>query len=716
MVPSYPDLLDYQSQAREVGSFIAYDKELAVVTSGGRREIGPINRVTENYFSALGARSAMGRTLLDSDAATSGVPPVVVSHSFWLRQFGGAADAIGKVLFLDGQAFAVVGIMPRGFRGPGLQVLPFDAWTPLSAIPSDEKRRLMRRGTALVSPMVVLREGVETAKAEAVLTTVARRLAGEYPETNRGKMVRLVSTEKGGLAMIVLSLVSLVLLIACANVAGILLARGEARRREFCVRLAIGASRYNLVRQLLTEALLIALAAAASGLLMAFALVRGIMATQPFTMASVNFDFRLDDRVLMYVLTLSLITTLTAGLLPALRLTRPDLVPGLKGDTPAAGSRLRFRGALVIAQIAASQFLLIGAALLVRSYQEIQRVRPGFDPDRHVLVVSLTPESKDSPIDYSRLADSLRAVPGVRRVTSVRQMPFSGAGLAVSQVAIPGRISERVAVSSTRIGPHYFSIMGTRLLRGRDLDEGDSNGTVVVNQTMANQVWGGPDEAMGKVFRIGETTCRVVGVVEDGKYIALSESPKPFLFAAAALDSTDEGTLLIETTPNPIAMLETTQSVIRSVQPHSVATVATLSQYMRLPLLPFRTAADWLTAIAMLGMLLAGVGLHALVSYSVVQRTREIGVRVALGAQPRDIVSLVLRRVLAHIVIGALIGTIIAWAMAQILTSVLYRVSPADPIGLALAAMATAVVALIAASAPTLRALQVDPVNALRRW
>lgn len=714
-VPSYPDLLDYQSQARHVGTFIAYDKELAVVTSGGRRDVISINRVTENYFSALGATAALGRTLRESDATSGGMPPVVISHSFWLRQFGGAADTIGKTVFLDGQAFVVLGIMPRGFRAPGLQVLPFDAWTPLSAISPDEKRNLMRRGKRIVSPMVVLPNGMDRIRAEAVLTTVSRRLASQYPETNKGQTVRLASAERGGLATIVLSLVSLVLLIACANVAGILLARGEARRREFCVRLAIGGSRSHLVRQLLTESLLLAIAAGAFGSVMALTLVRGLIATQPFTMASVNFDFRVDSRVLGYILSLSLITTLAAGLFPALRLTRPDLVPGLRGDTPTAGRRLRLRGALVIAQVTVSQFLLIGAALLVRSYQEVQQVRPGFDPNAHVLVASLTPESKTVPIDYPRLIDSLRALPGVRRVTAIRQMPFSGSGIVTLPIIIPGMTSGTMAVSSTTVGPHYLSIMRARLLRGRDFDDHDSSGTVVVNETMAHQIWGGPDAAMGKVFRMGETSCRVIGVAEDGKYVSLSESPRPFLFAAASLDAAKEGTLLIETTPNPIVVIEAAARVIRVVQPRVVGRVTTLSQYMRLPLFPFRVAATWVGAIAILGAFLAGVGLHALVSYSVVQRTSEIGLRVALGAKPLDILALVLRRVVTHVGIGTLVGIMAAWAMAQVATAFLYRVSPADPAGLAAAVMATLVVALLAAYAPTLRALRVDPMNALRQ-
>jgi predicted permease len=517
------------------------------------------------------------------------------------------------------------------------------------------------------------------------------------------------------LGAIILSLAGLVLLIACANITGILMAQGEGRRQEFAVRVAMGASRGRLVRQLIAESLLLSLTAAGLGLLLAQALIRAVPALQPLWLFSLDFDFRIDRRLLAYALAMTLITALAAGLVPSLRASRPDLVPTLKGDAPTGGRRFRFRGVLVIAQIAISQFLLVGAGLLFRSYQEAQQIRPGFDPGRNVLAAMLVPPAEDKTVDFGRLADKLREVPGVLRVSFTNALPLSGMADGKRDVLIPGVTPEPVAVGWRAAGADYFAVMGTQLLRGRDFDRSDSKDAVVVNETMARQVWGSADAAVGKVFQMAGTNCQVLGVVEDGKYVWLQEKPMPFLFVATPPAKRAEGTLLIETAAAPTAMAGTIRKAIQDTDPDAfVMSLVSLRQNIQLSLFPYRIGAGLVGAIAILGIFLGGVGLYGLVSFSVSRRTHEIGVRIAMGAGPADVLLLVLRQALTRVAIGAAIGLAMALAGAQVIKAVLYKVSPADPIGVVAAVAGVTVVGLLATYAPARRALRVNPMTALR--
>ena len=713
---SYPDILDYQAQAADIGSFVAYDRTGAILTnSPGQREAVRMFSVSENYFSVLGARPAAGRVLRESDVHFEGQPPAVISYSLWQRQFDGVTGAVGRTLLLNGRAFSVVGIMPRGFRGPGTEPVPVEVWTPFSAEPAGSRNYLMQRGNRSLTGLVRLREGVDRARAEAELKTVASRLASQYPDTNKGRSPVLNKPEGGTvLGAIILSVTGLVILIACANVIGIRMAQGEARRQELAVRVAMGASRGRLVRQLIAENLLLSFAAAGVGLLVALWLLRAVPALNPITVFTVDFDFRVDSRVLAYTFGVVLLSTLVAGLAPTLRASRPDLVPTLKGDAPSVGRRFRFRGALVIAQVAISQFLLVGTGLLVRSYLEIQRMRPGFDPGRNVLATFITATSEDKEIDFARLADRLRALPGVQRISCTNWLLLSGSGDGKTRVTLPG-LGKSLDIGQRLAGADYFAVMGTRLLRGRDFDRRDSEAAVVVNEAMARQVWGNPDAAMGMVFRLEGVERQVVGVAENGKYSTLNEEPTPFVFAAEPLGEGGRVTLLIETTGPPTALAPTIRKAIQDAEPDAlIVSLTSLREHMRFSLFPYRVGAGLVGTIAILGIFLAGVGLFGLVAYSVGRRTREIGVRVAMGAGPADVLALVFREAIKRVTIGAVIGLAMALAGAQILRSGLYGVSPTDPIGLLAAVTVVTVVGLLAAYVPARRALRVNPMDALR--
>jgi predicted permease len=412
---------------------------------------------------------------------------------------------------------------------------------------------------------------------------------------------------------------------------------------------------------------------------------------------------------------ITLITALAAGLVPSLRASRPDLVPTLKGDAPTEGGRFRFRGALVIAQIAISQFLLVGAGLLFRSYQEAQRIRPGFDPGRNVLAAMLVPPAEDKAVDFARLADKLREVPGVLRVSFTNALPLSGMADGKRDVLIPGVTPEPVAVGWRAAGADYFAVMGTQLLRGRDFQRTDSKGAVVVNETMARQIWGSADAAVGKELQMAGTNYQVLSVAEDGKYVWLQEKPMPFLFVATPPAKRDHGTLLIETAAAPTAMAGTIRKAIHDTDPDAfVMSLVSLRQNMQLSLFPYRIGAGLVGAIAILGILLGGVGLYGLVSYSVSRRTHEIGIRVAMGARPTDVLVLVFREAVPRLAIGTVIGLAVALAGAQVMRTVLYQVSPVDPIGLTSAVVVVAAVGLLAAYIPARRAMKVDPMVALR--
>jgi putative ABC transport system permease protein len=423
----------------------------------------------------------------------------------------------------------------------------------------------------------------------------------------------------------------------------------------------------------------------------------------------------LDNRLIVYALAIALITALAIGLMPSLRASRPDLVPALKGDAPTGGRRFRFRGALVIGQIAISQFLLVGGGLLFRSYQQAQRARPGFDPERKVLAAFLMSPAEDKAVDFPRMADRIRAVPGVLRVSSTNFLPLSGMGGGKRRVLIPGVTPQHVEVGGRSAGADYFAVMGTQLLCGRDFNRGDARGVAVVNETMARQFWGRPDAAMGRVFRMDEIDYRIIGVAENGKYESLQEQPMPFLFAARPLARDREATLLIETAAAPAAVAGMVRKAIQDSDPDAiVASLATLRQSMQLSLLSYRLAAGLIAAIAILGIFLAGVGLYGLVAYSVSRRTHEIGVRVAMGAERTDVLALIFREAVSRLAIGAVIGLGVALAAAQILRSALYGVSPADPIGVGAAVAVVAAVGLLAVYVPAQRAIRVDPLVALR--
>jgi len=715
-IPSYPDFLDYQARGRGVAEFIADSGRGVTVNVNGANQLVFVDLVSDNYFQVLGVRAAVGRMLVESDAHFEGSPPLVLTYSLWQRKFGGASDIVGKTIMLQFQPFHVVGVAPRDFLAPSQHLVGNDAWTPMNAATLLGGREAMtQRGKGIVDITLRLRPGVNRQRAETTLSAIAAQLSREYPATNRAQAVSLSPAADKGKALvgaIILSLVSLVLLIACANVAGIRLAQGEARRREFAMRLALGAGRWRLLRQLLAEGLLLALVAAGLGLLLARVLMQAIPEALPSLPVTVDLGLRVDARMLGYLLALAVVTTLATGLFPALRVSRPDLTGVLKGETPSARSRSWFRGGLIVAQIACAQFLLVLTGLLLGSYLQVQHIRPGFDMNRRLLFATLLPATEHPKANLMEdMFGRLRAIPGVRRVISVGTQPLSGSGGGAQQVSIPGITDEPVGIGAYWVGPEYFSAMGTAILRGREFTTLDSAGVVIVNDQMARRFWGDAGRAIGQFIRVGGQDRQVVGVVETGKYQTLLEPPTPIFF----LPTHGGETVIIETAGDAAAMADSVRKAFRdSVTGLTLNSLVTMRQQMGVAFFPWRAAAGLLGIFAGLGIFLAGVGLYGVVSYGVSCRSHEIGVRMAMGARPIDVLRVVLRQGFSMVLIGAAVGTAIAVSAARVVSALLYRVSPTDPLALAEAALAVAAVTFLAIQVPARRAIRTDPMTVLR--
>jgi putative ABC transport system permease protein len=719
---SYPDFLDYQAA---VGGSVPLTALLCghgvLLTVNGATQAVPVCQVSENFFSTFGVRPAAGRALAESDKQYSEAPPVMISYRLWQRTFEGDAALPGKSVMLNGSAFRVVGVLPRDFRPPGTQVLPPDVWMPFSVAKASFRTDLLAgREVRELDIWTRLRNREDKPRVEAALNAVAVRLAHDFPRTNHAIRARLRSefdTELGAreASLIVLSLVGLVLLIACANIAGVLLAQGEARRREFAVRLAMGARAGRIVRQLLTESLLLGVAAAALGALMAAWLVDALPSLLPPLPLTMDFDFRIDARVLAYTLLVSFAAAIACGLFPALRVARRDLVESLKGDAPRGRFHWWFRGALLVGQIAVAQFLLAGAALLTHSYLEQMQIHPGFDTARNLAIADVV-SLGDGGTDFGALRDKLRTLPGVRQATFAMRLPLgaSGGG-AARMVFVPGVTPEPVSVGYADVGPGYFSLMGTRLLRGREFFDHESGRPAVINESMARRFWGGGDAAMGRFLRVDNQDYQVTGVVEDGKYSDILEGPRPYFFVPARTKR-GEGVLAVETAGDPAGVLPAMRQALLEADPNvNVISLTTMLQHLRIAYFTAQISALMMGSIALLGVFLAGVGLYGVISYSVNRRAHEIGLRMSLGARPRDVLILVLRQAAWLVAAGSTLGLAAAFLGARVASGLLYQVSPADPAAIVASLLTITALTFAAAHFPARRAVRLDPMTVLRR-
>ncbi len=702
---SYLDYLDFR-EAGALAGLAASERRGPMLSVDGITESALSDIVSDNYFSVLGVQAALGRVFVDSPHQEN---VLVISHGFWQRRFGGAPAVVGRTVDLRGRAFTVIGVAPKEFRGTELWT-DMDAWIPMSAW-GETQRREIRSFTAVGR----LRAGATLSQARVELSGIARNLARAYPNTNKGCDSTVMSALEYQLAMageagwMLAATVAILLLIACANVANLLMARAEARRSEIAIRLAIGCGRPRLIRQLLTESFLLAFLGAAAGLLLAVWLIRILPALVP----GEHLLFRLDHRVLLFTLGSTVVTGLLFGLMPALRASRSELAPALRTFAPRDG--------LVVAQMALSLVLLAGAGVLLRSFLYCLHLDLGF-ARKNALIVRLDPGLPEAQarVFYGQLLERARALPGVVQAGLVRRAPlWPSEGGMTRRVSVPGYQfadgETSFACRFTTAGDNYFRTMGVALASGREFDSRDNAAglpVAIVNETMARRFWPGQDP-VGRVIQVGRTPRQVVGVVKDVRVNWVLEAPAPYFYLPFDQDFSNTMSLVVETAGDPLALAVPIRSEIRALARIPAPEMRTLSSLIARSTSAQKSMA-WLTgALGVVGVLLTAAGLFGVMSFLVTRRTREIGVRMALGARQWDVLGLILRRALGLALTGAVIGVAGALAASRWLSSLVVGVSPRDPATLTAACVMMLAIAVAASLPPARRASRVDPSAAL---
>ncbi|MDE3136483.1 MAG: ABC transporter permease [Acidobacteriota bacterium] len=739
---SYPDFRDFRAQNQVFSDMIGVELMPVDMTWAGQRQDRRVwgEIVTENYFHALGVSAQRGRVFEESDASRgpSGDPDLILSHSFWQRQFGGAADILGRTIQINRHDFTVVGIAPRNFQGTIVGIAP-DFWVPMMmqpvVLPGES---LVNRSPTFLHLLGVLKLGVSIAQAQANLGSLTRNIAREYPESSRnvGVAVEPISKAHYGVqdllrsALILLSVVALVvLLIGCANVANLLLARAAGRDREIAVRSSLGATRSVLVRQLIIESVLLGLAGGLGGVLLASWLSRMLLFFLPSTYLPIGLPLGVDGEVLAFTLSLSIVTGVVAGLVPALRASRPNLNESLKdgGRSNSSGMRHhRLRGLLVISEMALALALVAAAGLLLRSLRNVQSASPGFNP-HHVLLAAFDLRgdgysSAQARAYYEKLMDHLRTVPGVESVSCEQYVPLWFYGQSTTRPTIEGytpRPNEDMDIGFNIVGPDYFQTMQIPIVAGHEFSTEDREGqpfVAIVNQTMARRFWPG-QSPLGHSLKSsgGGHWYTIVGVAHDIKYHTMTEQPQSFIYFPTLQTGETDTNVMLRTSGDPAVLLPIVRQQAASIDPNvGVLQAGSLTGILYLSLFAYRTAATLASVLGALGLLLASLGIYGVLSYAVSQRTHEIGIRIALGADPLDVLGMVVRQGAKLALIGVAIGFAGALAVTRLMTSLLYGVSPSDPLTLAAVVLVIAVATLLACYIPARRAMRLDPTVALR--
>ncbi len=740
---SYPSYVDFRER-NEVfsGFYVTRFAPMSLSREGANERVWGY-LASGNYFDVLGVNAARGRTFLpEEDRTKLSHPVVVVSHGCWQRRFGADPNLVGKEITLNNHPFKIVGIAPEGFVGTETAYTP-ELWVPMMMQEWIEPGNgwLDRRSTQNLFATGRLKDGVSFAQAEASLNVLAGQLGKEYPETNEGQTMTLtppglihpmLRTPVIGFTWALMAVVGLVLLIACTNLASLLLQRAAERRKEVAIRLALGASRFRLVRQLLTESVLLSLAGGAVGFLFAVWMIDLVASFKPPVDFPLTFDLAIDWRVFGFALLVSLVTGILFGIVPALQSTKPELVPALKEATAQAGHhRSRLRSGLVVAQIALSLVLLVAAGLVVRSLQRLQTTSPGFETEnRLTMSVDVGLQGYDETRGrqfYEQLVEGVESLPGVQSASLADFVPLS-LNYNSTDVYVEGQAPARGAnvptAMNASIGTNYFATMGISLVEGRDFspaDKKDAPRVVIVNETFARRFFPGANpsaNAIGKRVSFGGVDgaySQIVGVARAGKYFSIGEAPRTFVYLPVLQSYSSNANLLVHTSLDAGAMKTAVRGEAQKLDANlPVFGVKTLTEHMGLSLFPARIAATLLGGFGLLALVLAAIGIYGVMAYSVTQRTREIGIRVALGAQPRDVLRLVMRQGVIVIVIGVLCGLAAAYGATRLLTSLLYGLSATDPLTFIIVSLLLALIALLAGYIPARRATRIDPMIALR--
>lgn len=735
MPVSAPDLADWRRDSRsyeEMAPAFTIPEYGFNVTAGGEPERAQAGQAAYNFFSALGVKPVAGRNFLPEEDRAGGNPVVLISYSFWMRRFGGSTGIIGRSIGLDGMSRTVVGVLPREVESLG----NVDLWLPIGRDLALDPRNNHNFGI-----LARLKPGVKIAQAQAEVDAIARRLEQQYPATNAGIGALVVPMNEflaGGIRpalMVLLAAVGFLLLIACANVANLLLARGAARKKEIAIRAAVGAGRGRILLQLLTESVLLGACGGLLGLVLSSWGISALRGQLPDIIPRLK-QMGLDGNVALFTVAVSILTGVLFGLAPALRAARTDLNDSLKeggGKGVSGDSSQGARTTLLVVEVALAMVLLVGAGLLIRSFLRVNSVQPGFNPDR-LLTMQLTlpdkkyPKASDGALFTKTAIRRIEALPGVQSAAAIDILPARSTFINLRVFVTPFQVDGEPAAlpgqepmtDYRRITPAFFDAMAIPLRRGRVFtaqDTSDKQQIVLVNETMVRQFFHGADP-VGRRLRFppfATNTRVIVGVVGDVRLQGLESRVEPAVYVPFEQRPATQFSLLIRSGSDPSGLAKAVRREIVAIDPDQpVSNVATMNEVLSNSLLVRRLAVWMLGAFAALALLLAVVGIYGLTSYSVSRRTHEIGLRMALGASPESILRLVVWRGVLTALAGVAVGLPAAFAMSRFMSALLFGVGATDSATYLITSIVIVAAAAVASYLPARRALRVDPVIALR--
>ena len=743
---SYLNFVDYAKQNAVFSGIAAYQFVPMALSVAGITSNISAQIVSGNYFSVLEVTPALGRAFLpEEDATPNGIPVVVIAHRFW-QKLGGDAGIVGSTLTLNGRPFTVVGVAPPSFTGTDVGLTP-DLWVPTAMrgwVTPGVQDWFENRRALMLNVIARLKPGISLSQAEAQMKTIAQQLQNAYPEMNKDRTVALASLEEaktqgiGGpgnessvrnVSILLLAAAGGILLISCANVANLLLARAPTRQREMAVRLALGAGRGRIIRQLLTESLLLALLGGIGGVVLASWLGDVLVSLVPATPVPLAIDPSPDVRVLFYAFLMALLSGVIFGLAPALQTVRRDLTQALRERAATSGNgstRWNVRNFLVVAQIAMSLLLLIGSGLFLKAFHKAQAIDPGFRTENLAL---LSFDLNLAGYDAARALQALREIleqarqnPQVRSADVGEWVPLGFGGIGKT-IYVEGRESDadlnRKFANVATISAQYFETLGIPFVKGRKFTEADAEpnaaGVAIINETMARQLWPG-EEAIGRTFRFFQAEpLAVVGVARDVKAVTLNEAPTAMVYVPLRDAPKGTVTLFIHTAADPGPMLVEARQLLRAMDTHiPIIYEKTIRDHMAFALWPSWMGAVLLGSFGLLALVLASMSVYGVMAYSVTQRTRELGIRMALGAQSWEVVRLVMRQGMSLAAVGLIVGLLAAFAATRLVAALLYGVNPSDPFVFAAVTILLAAAAFAACYFPARRAVKTDPVIALR--
>jgi len=736
---SYPDYVSLRDDTRSFSGIFAYSGLMTTMTGGGDPEVIFGEIVTGNYFAESSARLLLGRGFSPEEDRTPGSHPVVVlGHRLWQRRFARDSTVIGRAVTLNGHPFTVIGVAAPEFTGLLFRGLAADLWAPVMMMGQLRADQLSQRDERWLFVKGRLASGVAPAQAAADARTAGARLAAAFPESNRGRSFAAlpsvdvhVSPEADRVllpsAIVVVALVGIILLIACTNLANLMLARAAARRREIAVRLSLGATRSRLVRQMLTEAGMFAALGGGAGLLLAQWFARLLVAFRPPTPVPIALDVVVDGRVVAFTALLSIVSCGLFGLVPAVRATKPVLSADLSPHGTASGRWSGFgklRQAFLLPQLALTLVLLVVAGLFARSVGRAGAVETGFDARRSAMIaLNLALDGYDenrAQAFYAELSRRMQGIPGVRSTAIADRIPLDLYGNQTATIGVvpaSGGALVETSVQYARVGAGYFDALGVRVAIGRSFSEAELMSlapVALLSEAGARRFWPGRD-AVGQRVRWGSELVEVIGVVPDVKIQTLGESPQPFLYRPLHGGESRLLRFVVGAEGSSEGLPGALRAAVRAIDPAvAVFESRTMTDHLDVMLWPYRLAARVGTVLGLFGLLLASVGLYGVVAFGVARRTREFGIRLALGAQTAGITRMVIGESARVVALSVAVGLALALGVARLLSSVLFGIGATDPVTFVAVPTVLTVVALFATWIPTRRAVEVSPAAALR--